>query len=221
MSYLGLADRCLILGDSIDIGVYSDIGPGDPSKLWVNRLPDLVGISVSNLSVPGMSITSPGGSVFGLVANLNAITMAVGYAGAKWAIITAGTNDTSNWGTGIVDYIESYRKVIAHCRSLGLIVVVVSPKWRGDVAAVKAHIDGNYSLEVFRVYGEMMAYEEKTKPGPAVHVITGMDAPLLPEHYVVDKLHLNEAGQTILTYWLVGRLVSLGLWSLRVGVTLS
>ncbi|MDD2108949.1 SGNH/GDSL hydrolase family protein [Pseudomonas asiatica] len=207
-----LPDRLLVLGDSISSGVYEDAGAGDQSKLWVNRLPSLVGISVSNLSSPGQRITAGGQAGFGIAANLNAISMVSGYSGAKWAVITAGTNDTANYGSGLIEYIDSLRSVIAYCRSLGMIVIVISPIWRGDVASVKRHIDGDFSFEAFRVYGEMVAYEEKSKPGPDVHVFTGLQAPLLPAHFIEDQVHLNASGHDVFTEWILGKMRSIGYW---------
>jgi lysophospholipase L1-like esterase len=212
MSIPILPDRALILGDSISCGVYEDVGPGDQSKLWVNRLPAKTDISISNLSSPGQRITSGGQAGFGIAANLNAISTVSGYSGAKWVIITAGTNDTANYGTGLVDYIESYRRVIQHCRSLGMIVVVISPIWRGDIALTKPHVDGNFSFEAFRFYGEMVAYEEKAKSGPAVHVFTGLNAPLHPEHYLTDQIHLNGRGQVVFGDWIIEQMQSVGYW---------
>lgn len=209
----GLADRFIIIGDSIACGVYSDCGIGDPSKLWVNQLPGAVGSAVNNLSSPGQRITQGGQVGFGVAANLNAVTTVVGFSGAKAAIITAGTNDYTHYGTSLVEYIEAHRSVIAHCRSLGLEVIVVSPIWRADLAVEVLHVDGNhYSMESFRVYGEMVAAEEKAKPGPAVHILTGLDAPLMPEHYVADQLHLNSSGHDVFFGWLVGRMQALGYW---------
>ncbi|MDD2109308.1 SGNH/GDSL hydrolase family protein [Pseudomonas asiatica] len=212
MSIPILPDRVIVLGDSISSGVYEDVGPGDQSKLWVNRLPSLVGASVSNLSSPGQRVTPGGQPGFGIAANLNAISMVSGYSGAKWAIITAGTNDTANYGTGLIEYIECYRSLIAYCRSLGMIVISISPIWRGDVASLKQHVDGVYSFEAFRVYGEMVAYEEKAKPGPAVHVLSGLQAPLLPAHFIEDQVHLNASGHEVFTDWLLGQMRSVGYW---------
>lgn len=212
MSLPVLAERCLVLGDSISAGVYTDSAVADPSSLWVNRLPARVGIAVSNLSSPGLSITNSGPAGFGLVTNLNAITMTVGYFGAKWAIITAGTNDTDSYGVTLVEYIESLRKVIVHCRALGLIVIFVSPIWRGDIAVVKPHVDGYYSFEAFRVYGEMVAFEENAKPGPSVHIFTGLQAPLLPQHFIADQVHLNASGHDVFTDWIIEKMQSVGYW---------
>jgi lysophospholipase L1-like esterase len=160
-------------------------------------------------------MTEGGSPGFGAYANKNAVGSIVGYSGVEGILVTIGTNDWANPGASINDYIAKYKSYIQYCRGLPqpLPVVVLSPIWRTDHATAIPHSDGwIWTLEHWRYFTESLAYEEAVKPGTFVTVISGAEAPLLPQHFVEDQIHLNASGHEVLTTWLIKRMQAHGYW---------
>lgn len=209
------AERWIILGDSIQSLVYTTgSGLGDQSFLTAARLPQLLNISINNLSSPGARMTDGGQVGFGAASNLNAITMVRGYAPMGGIVITLGTNDWTNPGSSAQNLLDSFRATIQHCVALGMKVVVVSPLNRADGANYINHFDGgSYNLANFQYWIEAVTQEQAVLCGNQnVKMIQGSLCPLNSTHYA-DGLHLNESGHEVFCEWLIDEVKALGYWN--------
>ena len=202
-------NRWILFGDSIQSEVFGTVaGTNAPATaLTASQIPGLANVVLQNISSPGLRMTDGGDPGFGAFSNKGAIGLVSGFFGAFGLIITLGTNDWANPPTTGGEFTTDYRGVIDYAKSLGMVVVCVSPLWRFDEGAPIAHADATYWLANFRTTIQAIAQQE------GVYFVDGTLAPCTshPELYA-DGIHLNQDGHAQFAPWLVAQIRALQLW---------
>lgn len=198
-------ERWILLGDSLQSQVHEVPGVTAQSRhLTANRIPQEINISIQNISTPGLTMAN-NGTLWNAHDNREFLHMLDGYFGAKGIIITLGTNDWSTPGITTGMFYDQYSAVVSKAKSLGMVVVCVTPIWRADKDQYMPSGSSSYQLWVYQ-WIAATACQNQGEP-----VIDGSTAPLAPSHFT-DGLHLNGAGHAVFSSWLIQQMQAIGYW---------